>query len=112
MADIRGKTRESFGANGDFVTTGNMQMTRLSLFAIAACTTLAASPAFSIEQTSTKASVSPRALQASASYNPAADAIGNRYDSSCLAIAAKHSRDYDNCLQKLPAHTMVGRGGY
>jgi hypothetical protein len=87
-------------------------MIRSKLIILAACAGMAGGAALANEQSPAKKQPSPRALQASASYNPAADATDSRYDASCLAISAKGSRDYDNCLQKLPARNMVGGGGY
>lgn len=85
-------------------------MNRSTLIILAACASLAAGTAFANEQAPAKKQ--PNVRPASTGYNMATAASDSRFDAPCLAISAKSSRDYDSCLQKLPAHSLVGGGGY
>jgi hypothetical protein len=85
-------------------------MNRSTLVVLAVCAGLAGGTAFANEQAHAKKQ--PNARPTSTAYNMATSASDGRFDAPCLAIAAKGSREYDGCLQKLPAHSLVGGGGY
>jgi hypothetical protein len=86
-------------------------MTKNKMIAFAACAAVAlttfAGGALASEQNS--AAKSKPAMRAYNSVVPAAD---SRYDSGCLTRGPKDSSDYTKCVQNLPAHAMVGGGGY
>jgi hypothetical protein len=82
----------------------------LSCFALTACNTVTATAPSGVKQTGYNSVAGTTPSNGAATQGAATRTA--RYDSSCQAQSSPESKEYSNCLQKLPASALVGSGVY